>query len=114
MDRLVRAAGDGAMVNVATDGESYGHHFKFGDRCLAYALEVEAPKRGVTVTNYGEFLEQIRRATKLKSRQALTVKEPRGAARTVSGRWYKNCGCQTGDSQVGTRNGAGRCAKPSI
>jgi alpha-amylase/alpha-mannosidase (GH57 family) len=30
--------GDGKFVNVATDGESYGHHFHFGDRCIAYAL----------------------------------------------------------------------------
>jgi Glycosyl hydrolase family 57 len=43
VDRLVRALGeDGEMANVATDGESYGHHFPFGDRCLAYSLEVEA------------------------------------------------------------------------
>src|SRR5512136_129122 len=40
VDRLARALGEGGeMVNVATDGESYGHHFRFGDRCLAYSLE---------------------------------------------------------------------------
>ena len=44
------------QVNVATDGESYGHHFIFGDRTLAYALEVEAHTRGFEVTNYGAFL----------------------------------------------------------
>ena len=27
------------VVGVATDGESYGHHFRWGDRCIAYALE---------------------------------------------------------------------------
>lgn len=96
MERLVRAAGDGAMVNVATDGESYGHHFKFGDRCLAYALEVEAPKRGITVTNYGEFLEQN------PPRDEVEIKPgPDGEGTAWScahgvGRWYKNCGCQTG------------------
>ena len=36
----------GSLVNVATDGESYGHHHKFGDLCLAYALETDAPARG--------------------------------------------------------------------
>ncbi len=29
------------LVNVATDGESYGHHFTYGDMALAYALAVD-------------------------------------------------------------------------
>ncbi|HUJ76608.1 MAG TPA: glycoside hydrolase, partial [bacterium] len=38
MDRIVQARGGaGALINVATDGESYGHHSHFGDRTLAYA-----------------------------------------------------------------------------
>ena len=37
--RMGRGRGGGPMVNVATDGESYGHHFKFGDRTVAHALE---------------------------------------------------------------------------
>jgi len=96
LERLVRGAGDGAMVNVATDGESYGHHFKFGDRCLAYALEVEAPKRGIDVTNYGEFLERN------PPRDVVEIKAgPDGQGTAWScvhgvGRWFKNCGCSTG------------------
>jgi len=96
LERLVRGAGDGAMVNVATDGESYGHHFKFGDRCLAYALEVEAPKRGIEVTNYGEFLERN------PPRDVVEIKagpDREGTAWSCIhgvGRWYKNCGCSTG------------------
>jgi alpha-amylase/alpha-mannosidase (GH57 family) len=96
LQRLVRGAGDGAMVNVATDGESYGHHFKFGDRCLAYALEVEAPKHGIKVTNYGEFLERN------PPRDEVEIKAgPDGQGTAWScvhgvGRWYKNCGCHTG------------------
>ena len=38
--------GAGRLVNVATDGESYGHHFRYGDLCLAHALEDEAARRG--------------------------------------------------------------------
>src|ERR1044072_8922646 len=53
-----RAARHGApLVNVATDGESYGHHFRWGDRCLTYALDTEAARQGFRVTNYGEFLD---------------------------------------------------------
>ena len=49
---------DGAqLVHVATDGESYGHHHRFGDMALAYVLdqiETQASRRNLT--NYGEFL----------------------------------------------------------
>ena len=57
IDMFGRAMNGGRMVNVATDGETYGHHFKFGDLALAHALAVEARARGYQVTNYGEFLD---------------------------------------------------------
>jgi hypothetical protein len=38
------------MINVATDGETYGHHFKFGDLCLAHALAEEARGSGALIT----------------------------------------------------------------
>ncbi len=50
--QFIRAAQAGDLVNVATDGETYGHHFKFGDLCLAHALEVEAKEAGFWITNY--------------------------------------------------------------
>jgi alpha-amylase/alpha-mannosidase (GH57 family) len=54
VDRFERAArGDGSCVNVATDGETYGHHFHWGDRTLAYALEVEAPAHRADRRPYG-------------------------------------------------------------
>ena len=95
VDRLARALGNGEMVNVATDGESYGHHFPFGDRCLAYSLAVEAPSRGLALTNYGEFL------TNHLPRDEVEIKSgPDGLGTAWScqhgvGRWYRDCGCQT-------------------
>ena len=41
MDKFIRAARSRDLVNVATDGETYGHHFKFGDLCLAHALRLK-------------------------------------------------------------------------
>ncbi|PWT90963.1 MAG: glycoside hydrolase, partial [Blastocatellia bacterium] len=58
VDRFEAAAKQGPLVNIATDGETYGHHFKFGDLCLAHALEVEAKQAGFWITNYGEFLDR--------------------------------------------------------
>ena len=46
------------LVNIATDGESYGHHTKFGDMALAYALSSKAKEAGFTITNYAEYLEK--------------------------------------------------------
>ena len=114
LERLVRGAGDGAMVNVATDGESYGHHFKFGDRCIAYALEVEAPKRGIDVTNYGEFLAAIRRATRSRSRPVPTATAPHGVACTGSADGARTAAVARAASPAGTRNGGRRCGRRSI
>lgn len=40
--RLLNAIDEGRqhdqIVHIATDGESYGHHFQYGDMALAYAL----------------------------------------------------------------------------
>ena len=40
VERFINVAQRGDLVNVATDGETYGHHFKFGDLCLTHALKV--------------------------------------------------------------------------
>lgn len=29
------------LINIATDGESYGHHTKFGDMALSYVLKLK-------------------------------------------------------------------------
>src|SRR5439155_4134179 len=62
VDRLLGGFDDAdegpQLVHLATDGESYGHHHRHGDRALAYALERLAVTPGVRLTNYGEFLER--------------------------------------------------------
>ena len=45
------------LVHLATDGESYGHHHRFGEMALAYALQIIEATPGARVTNYGEMLE---------------------------------------------------------
>ena len=46
------------LVHIATDGESYGHHHRFGEMALAYALEEIQTNSLAQLTNYGEFLEK--------------------------------------------------------
>jgi predicted glycosyl hydrolase (DUF1957 family) len=49
---------DPELVSIATDGETYGHHERFGEMALAYLLNIEAPRREIGVTNYAEFLAE--------------------------------------------------------
>ena len=46
------------IVHIATDGESYGHHHRFGDMALASALAYIESSNLVQLTNYGEYLER--------------------------------------------------------
>lgn len=93
---IKQAATQSAMVNIATDGETYGHHFKFGDLALAHALEVEAIKEGLTVTNYGEFLEHHPPEFEVEINQGdLGEGSSWSCAHGVS-RWRSDCGCHTG------------------
>src|SRR5262249_30890421 len=45
------------LVHIATDGESYGHHHRYGDMALAYSLAQFEKSDQVRLTNYGEFLK---------------------------------------------------------
>ena len=40
------------LVHIATDGESYGHHTRFGDMALSYILRKKAAETGFKLTNY--------------------------------------------------------------
>ena len=46
------------LVHIASDGETYGHHHRFADMALAYALSYIEEKNLAKITNYGEFLEK--------------------------------------------------------
>ena len=96
VDRFISAARSGDLVNVATDGETYGHHFKFGDLCLAHALGVEAKAAGFWITNYAEYLDRHPPEVEVRIDNG-----PDGEGTSWScvhgvGRWSRDCGCQTG------------------
>ena len=92
LDRVQAAAGDvdNGLVTVAADGETFGHHQKFGDRLLAHALTVEAPSRGVRVTTVAEYL------TDTRPEQQVQVHESSWSCAHGVGRWRDDCGCSTG------------------
>ena len=79
------------LVNIATDGESYGHHTKFGDMALSYVLKIKASDEGFTLTNYGEYLDKYRSNYIVEIKQGSSWSCFHGV-----GRWKEDCGCSTG------------------
>ena len=96
VEKFVRAKGPGDLVNVATDGETYGHHFKFGDLCLAHALGVEAPKAGFQITNYGEYLDLHPPEDEVEIDNGPNGEGTSWSCAHGVGRWTRDCGCHTG------------------
>jgi alpha-amylase/alpha-mannosidase (GH57 family) len=79
------------ILNVATDGETYGHHHKFGDMALAFALsQIESIGLG-KLTNYGEYLEKFPPTHEVE----IVENKSWSCAHGIE-RWRSNCGCNTG------------------
>ncbi len=79
------------LINIATDGESYGHHTKFGDMALAYVLKIRAEDEGFKITNYAEYLAKYRSDYEVDIKQESSWSCFHGV-----GRWCEDCGCSTG------------------
>lgn len=79
------------IINIATDGESYGHHTKFGDMALSYVLRVRAKEEGFILVNYAQYLESHKSEMEVDIKQASSWSCFHGV-----GRWKEDCGCSTG------------------
>jgi len=79
------------LVHVATDGESYGHHHKYGEMALAYALRLLEEDRTVKLTNYGSYLAQFP-----PEYEAEIVDNTSWSCQHGVERWRSNCGCNGG------------------
>ena len=90
VNRVVGAAGGDGLVCIAADGETFGHHHHFAERALAWALPVEAPRRGVTVTTIGAFLDADPPSWQVE------VRESSWSCEHGVERWRDDCGCSTG------------------
>ncbi len=86
----------GPLINIATDGETYGHHFKFGDLALAHALEIEAADKGLWVTNYGEFLDRYPAESEVQINNGPSGEGTSWSCAHGVDRWQRDCGCHTG------------------
>lgn len=91
-----RSTGAGSLVNVATDGESYGHHHKFGELCLAYTLAVDAPALGFAITNYGDYLDRHPPEMEVEISNGQEGEGSSWSCTHGVSRWIRDCGCHTG------------------
>ena len=84
------------LAHVATDGESYGHHHKYGEMALSYAMhlvETSAVPNSAQarLTNYGEFL-----ALFPPQHEAEVADETSWSCAHGVERWRSDCGCNGG------------------
>lgn len=79
------------LVHIATDGETYGHHRKFGEMALAYCLRAVEARRDVRLTVYGEYLAAHPPTHEVAVREGTSWSCTHGI-----GRWQEGCGCHCG------------------
>ena len=83
--------GEAELSHVATDGESYGHHHKYGEMALSYAMHWIEDSGRAKLTNYGEFLEKFP-----SEWEAEVVEDTSWSCVHGVERWRSNCGCNGG------------------
>jgi hypothetical protein len=82
----------GGLRNIATDGESYGHHFQFGEMALAYVVhQAREGRDGVGLTNYAAYL-----AAHPATDEALIHENSSWSCVHGVERWKTHCGCSDG------------------
>ncbi|MGL4561953.1 MAG: DUF3536 domain-containing protein, partial [Brevinema sp.] len=86
------------LVNIATDGEVYGHHKPFANMSLARLIYENTSKNNseFEFTNYGKFLADY---PPIDECELYLGDEGKGSSWSCAhgvGRWEKNCGCHTG------------------
>ncbi len=79
------------LVHIATDGETYGHHHRFGDMALAFALEYIEVNNLAKITNYGEFLEKYP-----PTHEVEIIEKTSWSCEHGVDRWWSDCGDTTG------------------
>jgi len=93
-----RLAGTGNAVgkspglsHAAVDGETFGHHHKFGEMALAYCLESIEAGMEAQLTVYGEHLDRFPPQNEVRIAENTSWSCVHGVER-----WRSDCGCTAG------------------
>ncbi|MBK6372677.1 MAG: DUF3536 domain-containing protein [Saprospiraceae bacterium] len=79
------------MINIATDGESYGHHHHYGEMALSSCIEHINKNPNFIITNYGNYLALFPPTFEARIHENSSWSCYHGVER-----WRSDCGCNTG------------------
>lgn len=86
------------LSHIADDGETYGHHHRYGDMALAYCLHYISSNKLASITVYGEFLEKCP-----PTWEAEIIENTSWSCGHGIERWRDNCGCNYGRFPSGSQ-----------
>ena len=93
--RLASTADDNSeepqLIHIATDGESYGHHHRYGEMALAECVSHIENNNLAIITNYGEYLEKFPPTWEVQIYENSSWSCVHGIER-----WRSDCGCNSG------------------
>lgn len=79
------------LVHIATDGESYGHHHRFGEMALAACLQHLEEHPDVSITNYSQYMDLFPATWEARIHENSSWSCVHGIER-----WRSDCSCSTG------------------
>ena len=86
------------LMHIATDGETFGHHSRFGDMALAYAISKIEREGSARITNYAEYLELNPPTHEVTIGENTSWSCAHGIER-----WRSDCGCNSGNTHYHQR-----------
>lgn len=92
------AAGERGVVTVAVDAETYGHHHRFGEMALAFALRVLVAEGRVELANPAAVRARQPPEDEVEVIAATSWSCPHGVER-----WRADCGCRVGAEAGGSQ-----------
>lgn len=79
------------LGHIATDGETYGHHHRYGDMALAFSLYYLESSHLARITIYAEYLEKYPATHEVEIFENTSWSCFHGVER-----WRNDCGCSSG------------------
>ncbi|WP_298039345.1 DUF3536 domain-containing protein [uncultured Desulfuromonas sp.] len=86
------------LAHIATDGETYGHHHRFGEMALTYCLDYLEKNDLAAITIYGEYLEKHPPTHEVEIAENTSWSCAHGVER-----WRSDCGCSIGGERGWTQ-----------
>ena len=89
VNRFPDDSGNPRLLSIANDGETYGHHHRFADMALAYALHDIESKGSARITIFGEYLDKFPPTCEVAISENTSWSCTHGVKR-----WEDDCGCR--------------------